>query len=406
MRLRFSLVVLLAAGASAADWPQWRGPGRDGLVAGLAARAEWPASLKQAWRVGVGLGHSSPLVAGERVYAFTREGGEEVVQAVELATGKRIWRQGYPAPYSVNPAAASHGPGPKATAVLADGRLFTYGIGGILSAFDAASGRPLWRKDFAGQYRSTSPLYGSAASPVVDGGRVIANLGGNDDGALAAFDVATGAPRWSWKGDGPGYASPVLAEVGGVRQVITESQTQLVGLDAETGAFLWKIPFTTEWVQNAVTPIVRGDLIVYSGLDHPLKAVRLAREAGAWVAKPVWENAEVTNYMSTPVRAEGRIFGLSSRKKGQLFCLDEATGKTIWLSEGRQGDNAALIAGGGAVFVLSTEGELVVLAAAAPRFAPLRRYTVAPSATWAHPALLPGGVVVKDLDSLGYWKWE
>src|SRR5262245_38582259 len=99
MRLRFTLVLLLAAGASAADWPQWRGPARDGLVPGLPARAEWPATLKQAWRVPVGLGHSSPLVAGDRVFVFTREGGEEAAQAIELASGKRIWRQAYPAPY-------------------------------------------------------------------------------------------------------------------------------------------------------------------------------------------------------------------------------------------------------------------------------------------------------------------
>ena len=406
MRLRVTLAVVLATGASAADWTQWRGPLRDGVVPGLAARAEWPASLKPAWRVPVGLGHSSPLVAGDRVFVFTREGGEEAAQAIELATGKRIWRQAYPAPYSVNPAAASHGPGPKSTSVLADGRMFTYGIGGILSAFDAASGRPLWRKEFASQYRSTSPLYGSASSPVVDGDRLVAYVGGNDDGALTALDAATGAVRWSWKGDGPGYASPVVAEIGGVRQVITQSQTNLVGVAADTGALLWKVPFTTEWVQNAITPIVKGDVIVYSGLDHPLKAMRLVRQDARFVAQPLWENAEVSNYMSTPVRAEGRLFGLSARKKGQLFCLDEATGKTIWISEGRQGDNAALEAGGGAVFVLNTEGELLVLSASAPGFAPLRRYTVAPSATWAHPVILAGGVIVKDVDSLGYWKWE
>src|SRR5215468_2367547 len=115
MRLRVTLVLFLAAGASAADWPQWRGPARDGLVPGLPARAEWPASLKQAWRVPVGLGHSSPLVAGDRVFVFAREGAEEAVQAVGLATGQRAWRQAYKAPYTVNPAASSHGPGPKAT---------------------------------------------------------------------------------------------------------------------------------------------------------------------------------------------------------------------------------------------------------------------------------------------------
>jgi outer membrane protein assembly factor BamB len=175
------------------------------------------------------------MVAGGRAYLFSREGEEETLQAFELASGRRVWRQAYAAPYTVNPAAFAHGPGPKATPVVAGGRVFTFGISGVLSAHDAAGGRVVWRKEFAKEFPSTSPLYGASQSPVVDGGRVIVHVGGGGNGALTAFDAATGAVAWAWKGDGPAYASPVVAEIAGTRQVVTLTESLLVGVAADTG---------------------------------------------------------------------------------------------------------------------------------------------------------------------------
>lgn len=390
------------ARAEPIDWPQWRGPQRDGHVSGLSARASWPEALTPGWKLTVGAGHSSPIVAGGRVYQFSREGEDEVVRAIELASGKVIWRQAYPAPYQMSSAATGHGKGPKATPVLADGRLFSFGITGVLSAWDAASGRLLWRKSFEASHRATSPLYGAAMSPVVDGGRVIAHVGGHDDGALTAFDTATGAALWSWKGDGPGYASPVVATLGGVRQLVTQSQNALVGLSAESGALLWRVPLRTPWDQNAVTPIVSGDLVLYSGLDAPLAAVRPRRTGDAWSAETVWTSTDAACYLSTPVLESGRVYGLSHRKKGQWFALDAATGRALWLSEGRAAENAAILAGAGALFLLDTEGVMTVAAADAAAFRPLRKWKVATSATWAHPVVLEDGILVKDVDTLAF----
>ena len=209
------------------------------------------------------------------------------MQALDLATGKRAWRASYPAPYTMNSAATGHGKGPKSTPAVAGGRVFTFGISGILSAFDAATGRLAWRKDTGAEFGQGSPLYGVALSPVVDGGSVIVHVGGPGKGALTAFDAATGAVRWAWKGDGPAYASPVVATIGGVRQVVTFSESFLVGVSADRGELLWKIPFTTPWVQNAVTPVVDGDRVVYSGLDHPFRAIRVVRGASGWTTEPL-----------------------------------------------------------------------------------------------------------------------
>ncbi len=400
------LVLVLAPGLRADDWPQWRGPARDGRAPGLEARTDWPPSLALAWKVTVGEGHSSPVVVGDRVYVFSREGEDEVVRSLDLATGKTAWRQSYAAPYTMNSAARAHGKGPKGTPVVDDGRVCTLGISGILSCFAVTDGRLLWQKEFGSRFSATSPTYGTAMSPVVDGGRLIAHVGGPGDGALTAYEAATGEVVWEWAGDGPGYASPVVAEIGGVRQVVTFSESFLVGVSADDGTLLWKLPFTTDWVQNAVTPIVRGDTVIYSGLDHPVRAAKVIKGAGGWTIEPVWENEAVAAYMSTPVLANDRIYGLSHHKRGQFFALDAATGRTIWLSDGRQGDNAAIVAGGGALFLLTSESKLVVAPQEGDAFAPRQTYRVADTPTWAHPVVLDEGVLVKDVETLALLRFE
>src|SRR5262249_23542428 len=162
----------------------------------------------------------SPVIAGNRVVMHTRQGDREIVRAIDIATGKELWKADYAAPYTVNPAAQAHGPGPKSTPVITGNRVVTLGISGILSAFDPQTGKLAWRVDAPG----TPPIYGTAMSPAIAGNTVIVHMGGESKGALTAFDAATGAVRWRWTGDGPGYASPIVADIGGTRQVITQTQ--------------------------------------------------------------------------------------------------------------------------------------------------------------------------------------
>src|SRR5215207_1532826 len=164
--------------ATGTDWPQWRGPRRDGSV-DAALPLQWPEALKKCWEIPVGAGHASPVVSGNRLVVIAREGEHEIVRALDVTSGKEIWRAAYPAPYEVNPAARSHGPGPKSTPAVAGGRVFTLGIGGILSAFDLASGKLVWRIPAP----AVPPQYGTATSPLIDGTSVIAHVGGHDGGA-------------------------------------------------------------------------------------------------------------------------------------------------------------------------------------------------------------------------------
>lgn len=401
--IRVAVVIFVAASTLAAqDWNQWRGPLRSGVTSTFEPPRQWPDRPTRAWQVKVGSGHASPVVSEGRVFQFSREGAEEVATAFDLRSGRQVWQQRYDAAYRVNPAAASHGAGPKSTPVAAVGRLFTFGINGTLSAFDTSSGKVLWRKQYT-QFDTTAPDFGVAMSPSADAGQLIAHVGGNTSGALVALDAATGAERWAWKGEGPAYASPVMATFGRTRQVVTQSRSAVVGVSASDGRLLWRIPFTTEYAQNIVTPLVVGDLVVYSGIEQPLTAARVTLDAGKWRTETIWQNSELPLYMSSPILAEGAVYGLTHRNKGQFFAADVETGKTLWTTRGREGDNAALIVAGGVLMATTTEGELIVLRAAAAKPEIIRRYTVAESPVWAHPVPAGRGILIKDDETLAYW---
>jgi outer membrane protein assembly factor BamB len=395
-----TLVATATVEAISQNWPQWRGPGRDGSIS-VALPAQWPEALKKRWEIPVGAGYASPVVSGNRVVVLAREGDQEIVRALDIESGKEIWRASYPAPFVVNPAAQLHGPGPKSTPAIADGRAFTFGIGGILSAFDLATGKLIWRIPAP----EVLPQYGTATSPLIDGTSVIVHVGGDGNGALTSFDAATGKSRWQWKGDGPGSGSPIIATLGGVRQVIAQTQKFLVGVNALNGALLWQLPFTTDFDQNAFTPIVFQDLVINGGLDQPLTAIRPKLDGGKWIAETVWSNLQSPMFMSSPVLIGDTIYGLTMRSKGQFVAIDAASGKTLWNTQGREGENASMMRSDSLLLASTTEGQLVVARANPQKYEEVRRYQIAESAVWAHPAITGNSIIVKDVDKVICWSF-
>jgi outer membrane protein assembly factor BamB len=401
-------VVLLAASAvgtaqrPSADVTQWRGAARDGTITGLTAPQTWPETLTERWKVEIGTGYATPLVVGDRVFEFSRIGENETMTALDAASGKIIWQAGYPATFAMNPATKQHGPGPKSTPVFFNGRLYSIGMTGTVTAWDAASGKQVWQKAGTGP----EMLYTTHAfSPVIDAGRVIFHVGGNDKGALTAFDVNTGAVVWSWSGDGPGYASPVVATFDGVRQIVTPTQTKIVGVDAATGALLWERPMVHQFTSNSITPIVSSQMVIVAGTG-PLFAFAVARRAGQWSTEQIWENAELPLRYTTPVVAGDMLFGLSGRNAGQYYAMDAKTGKTLWTSDGRQAAHASVARAGDLLFSLESDGELVVARNSQTGFEPVRKYKVSANETWAHPAISGNRVFVKDVTSLTLWSWN
>ena len=397
------LTVVVGTETGPGDWPQWRGPNRNAVIASFPAPAHWPEQLTERWKVEVGLGYATPLLVGDRVFMFARQGETERMIALDAASGHEIWRTGYQASFTMNSGAARHGPGPKSTPAFSDGRLFAIGMTGIVTAFDAASGRVLWQKPGV----SPQPMFTTHAfSPLVDRGLVIFHLGGHDQGALTALDVKTGDVRWHWDGDGPGYGSPVVAEIDGTRQIVTLTQRKLVGIEAATGTLLWELPYTTPSVTNAQTPNIFGNTVIFGDSGHPVQAFEVSRKGDRWAADVAWENGDVRMELSNAVLVNDTLFGLSVRNAGQYFALDAKTGNTLWTSPPRQSPQAAIVGAGDLLFSLEAGGELVILRASTTAFEVLHRYRVSADATWAPPVVSGSRFLIKDVDTLSLWTWD
>lgn len=390
------------AGANRVEgWPQWRGVNRDGSAT-FSIPAAWPDTLNLKWKVDVGIGYAAPIIAGDRVYAFSRQGEDEVMRALDASSGKVLWETKYNATFKPNPAATSkHGTGPKSTPTFANGRVYSLGMAGVVTAFDAATGKQLWQT----QKPAVETLYHTGQSPVIDRGLCIVHVGGHNNGALTAFDERTGEIKWQWTGDGPAYGSPIVVELAGTRQVITMTQDNLVGVNAANGELLWKRPFSVRATRNAVTPIVHNpsQIVIVSGLGMPVTGFRVINKAGQWSTEDAWVNNDVTMDMSTGVVIGNSLYGFSARNSGQFFALDANTGQTQWLSEPRQTENAAVVRAGDLWFALNTEAQLMVMRANPKQMEVLKRYEVAQSATWAQPVLAGQRVLIKDLSTISLW---
>jgi len=388
-----------AAQTQVEGWPQWRGVNRDG-AATFAVPAAWPEKLNLKWKVDVGIGYAAPITVGDRVFAFSRQGEDEVMRALDAATGKTVWESKYNATYKPNPAATSkHGTGPKSTPTFADGRLYALGMSGIVTAFDAATGKQLWQTPRP----KVDTLYHTAMSPLIDRGLCIVHVGGHNDGALTAFDARTGEVKWSWTGDGPAYGSPIAADLAGTRQIITTTQENLVGVSAATGELLWKRPYSVRATRNSVTPIVHNQIVIISGLGLPITGFKVFKKGGQWAAEDVWVNNDTNMDMSTGVVIGDSLFGFSAKNAGQYFALDANTGQTQWLSAPRIAENAAVVRTGNLWMALTTEAELIISRANPKEMEILKRYTVADSATWAQPVLSGNRVFIKDLSAISLW---
>lgn len=390
----------LEAQRPSTDWTQWRGPTRNGIVAGFTAPATWPETLTQKWRIEVGHGYASPIVVGDRVYVFSRRGDNEGMSAHDIASGKELWRAGYEAPYKMHSAATGHGQGPKSTPVFASGKLLSIGMTGVVTAWDAASGKQLWQKPGA----DVVPLYTTHAfSPMVDGNNVIFHVGGQGRGALTAFDINSGTIRWSWPGDGPSYGSPVIATIGGTRQLVVVTQDKIVGVDPANGSLFWERAFPSKISVNSGTPVIVGDTIIIGGSDLPTQAFTPVKNGTTWTTTTVWENNEIPLRHTNMVVAGDLLFGMTTRNSGQYFAVNVKTGQPLWVSAGRQGVGGAITRSGDYLFSVENDGELIVVKNSPTAFEVVKRYKVAEGDTWAEPTLSGNRVFIKDLNHLTLW---
>ena len=351
------VVLLCSSFVFAQDWPQWRGENRDGKVSGFTAPQEWPKELTQKWRTTVGLGDSTPALVGDKLYVFARQGDEEVTLCLDAASGKELWRDKYKAQAVTGP--PSRHPGPRSSPAVADGKVATIGVGGVLSCVDAATGKLGWRKD---PFPKIVPQFFTAMSPIIVDGMVIAHLGGKGNGAVISYDLNTGDEKWRWTDEGPEYASPALLTVEGTKQIVTLTEKSVVGIGLADGKLLWQLPFVPERrAYNAATPIVDGQTVIFTGAARGIKAVKIEKQAEGFVAKELWSNPEIAPQFNTPVLKDGLLFGLSNR--GNLFCVNSQTGQTAWIdpTSRDRGGFTSIVDTGSVVMALPSNSELIVL---------------------------------------------
>jgi len=396
-------VVLIGAGiAVGQDWPQWRGANRDGKATGFTAPQTWPKALTQQWKETVGLGDSTPALVGDRLYVFARQGEDEVTLCLSAADGKQLWQNKYAAPTIPGPDSREH-PGPRSSPAVAEGKVVTLGVWGNLACLDAANGKELWRKD---EFPKVTPQFHTAMSPLIVDGMAVAHLGGPGNGALMAFDLATGNLKWKWAAEGPAYASPVLMTVGGTKQIVTMTEKSVVGVAAADGKLLWQVAFAPpgRMGYNAATPIVDGQTVIFAGQGRGTKAVKVEQTGDGFAAKDLWSAQPAVQFCS-PVLKDGLLFAVSNG--GNLWCLNAQTGQPGWTDTAKRGSGyGGMVDAGSVVLALANNSELIAFKPSDKQYEELARIKVADTPTYAYPVITGNRLFVKDRDAVTMWTVE
>lgn len=387
--------LLLTTAAAAGDWPQWRGPQRDGVAVGETISTTFPGDGPQVlWRRGVGPGHSSPIVGGDRLYLFHQDGTQEAVECLSAADGKTLWTAG-------NDAALRDmfgETGPRATPVLHDQHLYTLGGTGFLQCLDAQTGKQLWKHELGREYSIPPPFFGVGSSPLVEGDKLIVLVGGKRGAGLVAFDRATGKVVWQGIDDEASYSSPVAATLDGQRRLLAFARTGLHLVDPATGKglafFRWRARINAS--VNAATPVIVDNQTFISSSYNTGSALL---KIGPQSLEPVWSHQDgvLASQYDSPVFYEGHLYGTDGRSDfgdGKLQCVEWATGTVKWSEAGF--GCASVIRVGNTLLTLSERGALRLVRASPAGYELLATAQPLKGTVRAMPALANGRLYLRD----------
>jgi outer membrane protein assembly factor BamB len=407
--LFISLVLLgdcsLCGRVTAEDWPQWRGPHRDGLVAGGA----WPDRLdtnhlERIWRVELGPSYSGPIVGSNRVFTTeTKDKKFEVVRALDRASGQEVWRHQWEGALSVPFFAKANGDWIRSTPALDGDRLYVAGMRDVLVCLDVRDGHELWRKDFVAELKTPLPDFGFVCSPLVDETAVYVQAGAG----LAKLDKFTGQILWRSVADdggmnGSAFSSPVILDLAGRRQLVVQNREKLAGINPTDGKVLWQQPVEAFRGMNILTPVVFEDTLFTSSYGGRTTGFQLARSAEAFTVTEAWRH-KAQGYMSTPVVIAGVAY--VHLRSQRLMAIEVKSGRELWTSDQSFGKYMSFVAQGDRILALDQRGKLFLLRANREKFELLDQRQLTAAETWAHLAGADSDLFVRELNALVAYHW-
>ncbi len=406
----FFCFILAASSLSGAKpdtdtWNQWRGPNRDGIVAGKP----WPAELKEEhlklkWRVELGSSYSGAILDKDTVYVTESEGNNEVVRALDRKNGREKWNHKWAGKMTVPFFAWSNGSWIRSTPALANGKLFIGGMRDHLVCLDAKSGKRLWEIDFPKEMKTPLPSFGCVCSPMVDGKFVYMQAGAG----FCKIEQDTGKILWRIMKDeggmyGSAFSSPVIATLAGKRQILVQSRTELAGVDIESGGVLWQQPIKAFRGMNILTPLPYKEGVYTSAYGGRSHFFGIKRDSEAWKSMEQWEN-KAQAYMCSPVLFEGHVY-LHLRNQ-RFACYDLKEGKEAWVSSKRFGKYMSLVRQGGKILALDQNGMLYLIRANPEKLDVMDSRKISKQETWAHLAVGTGQLAVRELKAISFYDWK
>jgi len=391
---------LVCTVAGAADWPQWLGAKRDG---GTSESVEpWTQAPKTIWTAKVGIGFSTPVVAAGRVFVHARVNGQEREEmiAFDAKTGKELWKTGYDRTQYISVLNT----GPQATPAVAGGRVYAFGITGVLSCFEAESGKLVWQVDTFPKFKAALPQFGVCCSPVVVGNRVVVAVGGKGS-SVVAFDTKTGEVAWQALDERANTSSPILFAAKGrpVPDIVFMTTLRVVGLDALDGSVNWEHPLPFQPSGTAPTPILSGDLVVTSTMQNGTTGIRLKVDEKV-TCEMAWQGKNLSGYFSNGVAAGAKLYLVTNTLKplprADLACVDLATGKPLWKKEAVGYFHFAMVrTANGKLLLLDDSGKLKLLDAETAEYRELCSAKVC-EGTLIAPAFSDGCLYARDADKV------
>ena len=389
-RVVISIVLLLTGIVHAADWPQWRGPARDGISAETGLLTSWPASGPRAiWTVaGLGEGYAAVSVAGGRVYTQGQRGSRQYVYALDVNNGAKVWEAA-----TGNTFDESRGNGPRGTPTVDGTRIYALSADGVLACLDAATGKAVWTQNILQTYRGSIPPWGISESPLIDGDRVIVMPGGRG-ASIVALDKNSGKEVWRSGDDPAAYSSAVIGQFDGIRQIVALNANAVVGLRADNGQQLWRYTKVSNETANIATPIVH-DGRVFVSTEYESGGALL--KVGAKAAAEVYYTRNMRNHYSSSVLVDDVLYGFNS---SILTAMRFSTGEVLWRD--RSVGKGSVAYADKHLYVLSEDAALALVEARPDRYVEKSRLSLRQSRypTWAPPVIADGRLYIRNQDSL------